>query len=371
MIQTESQTETRTGKYRCCMVMAGGGFRFGYYLGMYAAAVETNNKPDLLLASCGGSIAAAVIQALPDDAQRKAWISSPAMYQFLCGLQSTPKAAIGRSFIHAVKRRLTVKRAAKIPDLFSDYFFDIPAELPLPPLQPQSADPVAVAIIGGKILFSKDEIGQRRAGRKLFAETVFCNPRTAALLDGMRSPLSDPMWGDNAIAPQLLTDIDMPIGDAVRISISDMFYFRCHSHQARHYTGGVVDLFPIELANKLAQRVVMELKAPFGQTLAIPAWRAVLGVDGNQRLRHVHRQHADVWIDSSDVESVFHKRGMQQKLSWPKNRLRLLMPVRYETYVEHVEAQWQYGYQRGLEAFGKPRANYKQHMRYATRHNKP
>ena len=47
------------------------------------------------------------------------------------------------------------------------------------------------------------------------------------------------------------------------------------------------------------------------------------------------------------------------------------MPARYETYVEHVEAQWQYGYQRGLEAFGKPHANYKQHMRYATRHNKP
>ena len=352
------------------MVMAGGGFRFGYYLGMYAAAVETGNRPDLLLASCGGSIAAAVIQALPDDAQRKAWISSPAMYQFLCGLQSTPKAAIGRSFIHAVKRRLTASRAALIPDLFNDYFFDIPPQLPLPPLQAQAQDLPAVAIVGGKMLFSKDQVGQPRAGRKLFAETVFCDPRTAALLDSMPSPMSDPMWGDNAIAPQLLTDVQMPIGDAVRISISDMFYFPCHSHQGGHYTGGVVDLFPIELAKKLAQRVVMELKAPFSQALAIPAWRAVLGVDGNQRLRHVHSQHADVWIDASDVESVFHKRGMQQKLSWPKNRLRLLMPARHETYLEHVEAQWQYGYQRGLEAFGQPGPNYKQHMRHATRHNK-
>ena len=366
MIRTEAEAE----KYQCCMVMAGGGFRFGYYLGMYAAAVETGNKPDLLLASCGGSIAAAVIRALPDDAQRKAWISSPAMYRFLCGLQSTPKAAIGRSFLHAVKRRLTARRAAVIPDLFSDYFFDIPPQLPLPPLQAQAEAPPAVAIVGGKMLFSKDQVGQRRAGRKLFAETVFCDPRTAALLDGMASPMSDPMWGDNAIAPQLLTDVQMPIGDAVRISISDMFYFPCHTHQAGHYTGGVVDLFPIELAKRLAQRVVMELKAPFSQALAIPAWRAVLGVDGNQRLRHVHSQHADVWIDASDVESVFRKRGMQQKLSWPKNRLRLLMPARHETYLEHVEAQWQYGYQRGLEAFGQPGPNYKRHMRHATRHNR-
>lgn len=352
------------------MVMAGGGFRFGYYLGMYAAAVDTGNKPDLLLASCGGSIAAAVIQALPDDAQRKAWISSPAMYQFLCGLQSTPKAAIGRSFVHAIKRRLTAKRARVIPDLFSDYFFDIPARLPLPQLRQPSESAVAVAIVGGKMLFGKEEVGKPRKHRKLFAETVFGEARTAALLEGMSSPLSDPIWGDNAIAPQLLTDVEMPIGDAVRISISDMFYFRCHSHQASHYTGGVVDLFPIELAKRLAHRVIMELKAPFSQALAIPAWRAVLGVDGNQRLRHVHSQFADVWIDASDVDSVFQKGGMQKKVSWSKNRFRLLMPARYETYLDHVEDQWQYGYQRGLEAFAKPGANHKQHMRHATRHNK-
>lgn len=359
---------TQTEKYQCCMVMAGGGFRFGYYLGMYAAAVDSGNKPDLLLASCGGAIAAAVIQALPDDLQRKAWISSRAMYQFLCGLQSTPKAAIGRSFVQAIKRGLSAKRAHVIPDLFNDYFFDIPARLPLP--EPQAEPTVAVAIIGGKMLFSKEDVGKPRRHRKLFAETVFGEARTAALLQDMFSPLSAPQWGDNAIASELLTDVSMPIGDAVRISISDMFYFRCHLYQASHYTGGVVDLFPIELAKRLAQRVIMELKAPFSQALAIPAWRAVLGVDGNQRLCYVHSQFADVWIDASDVDSVFHKRGMQKKVSWTRNRFRLLMPMHYETYLAHVEEQWQYGYQRGLEAFAKPEANHKQHMRNATRHNK-
>ncbi|WP_233212606.1 patatin-like phospholipase family protein [Collimonas sp. PA-H2] len=358
----------RTGQYQCCMVMAGGGFRFGYYLGMYAAAVETNNKPDILLASCGGAIAAAVIQALPDDAQRKAWISSPAMYQFLCGLRTTPKAAIGRAFIHAAKRRLDSRRAPVIPDLFNDYFFDIPPELPLP--KQQSENSVAVAIVGGKILFSKNQVGQPRSKRKLFSEVVFGEPRTAALLQGMDSPLSNPMWGENAIARELLTDVAMPIGDAVRISISDMFYFPCHAHKTGHYTGGVVDLFPIELAQRLGQRVIMELKAPFNQALAIPAWRAVLGVDGNHRLRHMHDQYADAWIDASDVDSRFDKRGMQMKISWTKNRFSLLMPARYETYLEDVEAQWQYGYQRGMEAFANPSANYQQHMRHATRHNK-
>ncbi|MEC5161749.1 MULTISPECIES: patatin-like phospholipase family protein [unclassified Janthinobacterium] len=356
-------------KYQRCLVMAGGGFRFPYYLGMYAAAVDSGNPPDLLLASCGGSIAAAVIQALPDDAQRKAWVSSPAMYAFLCGLQSTPKAAIGRSFVRALKRRLQKGRTKLVPDLFDDYFFEIPPELPLPPRQ--SYDAPAVAIVGGKILFEPEDVGQLRAGRKLFAETVFGDARSAALLDGMVSPLSAPQWGDNAIAPRLLTDVGMPIGDAVRISISDMFYFRCHAHEDQHYMGGVIDLFPIEVAQRMAHSVVIEMKAPFSQNAAIPALRAVLGIDGNQRLRHIHAQRADVWIDSSDVEQVLRSSGMQQKLAWRENRIRLVMPADYRSFVVQVETQWQYGYQRAREAFAKAAAGEKPQMRHATKHNRP
>lgn len=350
------------------MVMAGGGFRFGYYLGMYAAAVERGRQPDLLLASCGGSIAAAVIQALPDDRQRREWVASPAMYQFLCGLQSTPKAAIGRSFAHAVKRRWQTGLAETIPDLFGDYFFDIPASLPLPAPRPDGAP--AVAIVGGKILYRPEEVGQPRAGRKLFAETVFGGARTAALLAGMAAPLGAARWGANAIAPELLTDSVMPIGDAVRISISDMFYFRCHSHPSGHYMGGVIDLFPIELAHRLAESVMIEMKSPFSQALAIPALRAVLGIDGNARLRHIHGQHADVWIDTSDVDRALRGRGVQKLLSWRANRIRLVMPGDYASYVGHIEAQWQYGYRRALEAFDDAARHHQRPMRLVTRHNR-
>jgi predicted acylesterase/phospholipase RssA len=356
-------------KYQRCLVMAGGGFRFPYYLGMYAAAVDSGNPPDLLLASCGGSIAGAVIQALPDDAQRKAWVSSPAMYAFLCGLQSTPKAAIHRSFLQALRRRMQKGRTALVPDLFDEYFFDIPSALPLPP--PQAYAAPALAIVGGKILFEPEDVGQPRAGRKLFAETVFGDERSAALLEGMHSPLSTPQWGDNAIAPRLLTDTGMPLGDAVRISISDMFYFRCHSIGGEHYMGGVIDLFPIEIAHRMARQVVIEMKAPFSQGTAIPALRAVLGIDGNQRLRHIHGQRADVWIDSSDVEKVLRASGMQQKLVWRENRIRLVMPAEYRTFVAQVETQWQYGYQRAREAFARAGAGEQARMRHATRHNRP
>jgi hypothetical protein len=379
MEQTDNQASPVAGdkranepvKYQRCLVMAGGAFRFSYYLGMYSALSETGNRPDLLLASCGGSIAAAIIQALPDDESRLAWVNSRAMYEFLCGLQSTPKAAIGRSFVHAVRRRFDTRRAGLIPDLFNDYFFDIPPQLPLPPPQsPAEAQP-AVAIVGGKILYEPEEVGQPRAGRKLYAETVFCNSRTAALLQGMSSALGDRRWGDSAIAPQLLTDTDMPIGDAVRISISDMFYFRCHSNASGHYMGGVIDLFPIELANRLAHKVMLEMKSPFDLATSIPALRAVLGIDGNERLRHIHDQHADAWIDTSDVERALHAHGVQKQLSWLQNRIRLVMPGDYANYVTDVSAQWQYGYERAMEALAMAADGDRQrHMRNANKHNR-
>ena len=234
------------------MVLAGGGFRFGIYLGMHAAACDSGKAPDMLLASCGGALAAAIIHALPDPVQRKAWLSSPEMYHFWRALTPAPGAGIVRTLTHAARRKLARQNAATVPDLFNDYLFDVPSHLPLPASimssPPSAAEEPAIAIIGGKLLFSEAEAGQRRGQRKLFAETVFCNARSAALLQGMSSPLHAPRWGRHAIAEALHLDVATSVSMAARISIGDMFYFRCHQHGSAHYLGGVLDLFPIEVA---------------------------------------------------------------------------------------------------------------------------
>lgn len=360
---------TQTQKYQRCMVMSGGGFRFGIYLGMYAAACETGRAPDLLLASCGSAIAANIIAALPDDAQRKAWLSSPEMYRFWGELRSVQQAGILTILAQAARRKLSRRNAAKIPDLFGDYLFEVPPHFPQPPTQagPQA---VAVAIIGGKLLYGEHEVGQPRGRRKLFAETLFCDARAAALLQGMASPLSDPLWGEHAVAEPLLTDTTTPIHIAARISISDMFYFPCHPHGGAHYIGGVVDLFPIEVARRLADEVMIEFKQSFDQLFSIPAWRAVLGLDGNQRLRYVNGQPADIRVDTSDVTFALARQAAQKKLDWRSNRIRLIMPDSYETYVQYMDAQWKYGYARGLEACSQQTVRDESAMRRVDRYNK-
>lgn len=335
-------------KYRRCMVFAGGGMRFGIYLGMYAAACDAGRAPDILLASCGGALAAAIVQGLPDDAARKAWLASPAMYEFWRALQPGAQAGIPRQMLGAVRRRLDTRVAPLVPDLFGDYLFEAPMHLPLP--SAVSNDAPAVAVIGGRLLFGESEVGQPRAGRKLVEETVFCDAHAAALLRGMDSPFAAACWGDHAVASGVTTDLAMPLATACRLSIADFFYFRCVAHAGQHYIGGVVDLFPIEVARRLSDEVLMEFKQPFDQALSIPAWRAVLGLDGNQRLRHVHAQPVETWIDSSDVRSVLARQQIHKRIDWRRNRIGLSVPDDHATYARYIDDQWQYGYQRASEA---------------------
>lgn len=353
------------------MVFSGGGFRFGIYLGMYAAACDAGLAPDVVLASCGGAIAAAVIHTLPDPIDQKAWLASPEMHQFWSGITPAPAATIHRTLLGVASRAMNRRPAPAMPDLFGNYLFALPA-------LPQLANRVAshgpdVALVGSKLLYASAEVGQLRGRRKLFEQTVFCGPRAAQLLHGTPAPLGAVEWGDqsnSAVAPLVATDTTMPLDQAARISVSDMYYFTCHPHGGAHYMGGVVDLFPIEMAHQLADSVVMEFKAPFDQVMSVPAWRAVLGTDANQRLRHVHAQHADVWIDTSDIEQALAKPYLRKVLAWRENRVRLEAPPSYAVFVQHMQEHWNWGYARAREAFARDNPSTQQGMRFVNRYNR-
>ena len=342
--------ETRE-QYARCLVLAGGGFRFAYYLGVHAAAEDCGRRPDLLLGTCGGAIAAAVIAGLPDAPARLDWIASTPMHRFLRAIRPGVNAALPQVLGGAAWRWITGAAAQRVPDLFDDYLFELPEVLPLP--QARLPDAPALAIVGGRLLFGPEDVGARRGARTLFEEVVFGPQRVASLLAGHAAPAADPRWSSGAIAPHLQTDTMMPVDDAVRISVADMFYFPSHVSAGRRYTGGVIDLFPIELAQALAREVIMERKSPFNPWLALPALRAVLGLDGAARLQHVHAQQAAAWVDTRDVGRDLRAHGIGKRIDWRANRIGLDVPESHDAYVAQVRMQWDYGYRKGMAALEK------------------
>ncbi|MFS2018770.1 patatin-like phospholipase family protein [Massilia sp. CT11-108] len=338
-------------QYRRCLVLAGGGFRFSYYLGVHAAAEDCGRRPDVLLASCGGAIAAAAIAALPDAGARRDWIAGSAMYAFLRSIRSTQRATPLRTLGAAGLRWLRRARSARIVDLQRDYLFELPAALPLPLPERVAPDAPALAIVGARLLYEPEQTGARRRTQPLFSEVVFGPQRVAALLDGSPAPAADPRWSAGAVDPVLRVELGIAPADAARISIADMFYFRSHEVAGRHYSGGVIDLLPIELAQRLAREVVMERKMPFNRWLALPALRAVFGIDGAARLQHVHAQHADTWVDTRDAKGMLRAQGIGKRIDWCHNRIGLDVPSTQDAYAAQVHAQWDYGYLKGMAAF--------------------
>lgn len=337
-------------KFERCLVLSGGGSRFAYYLGIHAAAEACRKIPDLLLASCGGAIAGAIIQGLPDSETRKQWVLSRAMYDYLQSFQVAPHVRLLPQLLKALSRYVAcyAKRggATRIPDLYSDFLVDFPSTIPIPSV---SLEGPALAIVGGRLLYERDEIGSLRNGRALFTEVLFGNERIRVLLDGVLSPVSSKDRRQSAIGPELEVITDMPVVDAVRISLADIFYTPCQPYGSYNYCGGVIDLYPLELARALAHEVTMELKPPFSRHLANPALRTVFGFDGNERLRYVHGQPLEVRIDTSDMEYAI-PHCLSKRAQLFSNRI-MVSPPSYEEYVSIVEAQWQYGFSRGMEGY--------------------
>lgn len=336
----------QTAQYHHCLIMGGGGFRFGYYLGMYAALADAGKKPDLVLATCGGAIAAGIIKSFPDDAARKNWLCSENLYEFWRAHRVNPHATVTRALGGVIKRWTLGAGVRSIPDLHQDYQFDIPADMPLPPAGTPPAQGLDVAIVAGRLLYAKDETGAPRGQRHLFEQTVFANERVARLLERMPAPASSPERGAATVSKTLGVKTDMPLAHAVRASVSDMYLFRCHEHQGAHYTGGIIDLQPVELAQSLANHVTLECKSPYNRLIEQPAMRSVFGADGNRRLRSIQQIPNLTWIDTSDMEAELPSTPVTRRIHWHRNRIGLETPLTHREYVLLMRRQWKYGYER-------------------------
>jgi predicted acylesterase/phospholipase RssA len=156
----------------------------------------------------------------------------------------------------------------------------------------------------------------------------------------------------SAIAPALECNTTLAIEHAVRASVADPFYFASVQAEGQHWSGGLVDLFPIEIAHALADHVVMERKRKFNPLYAQPAVRAVYGVNGNARRRAVQdNTHADVWVETTDVSRVLRHETVRKQYDRATGQIVLRAAPTHSEFVRQMTAQWHYGRERALRAF--------------------
>ncbi|MBI0425657.1 patatin-like phospholipase family protein [Psychrobacter sp. NG27] len=380
--------------YERVQLFSGGGSRFGYYLGSYAALVAHDLTPDIIIGTCGGSLSAYLVNLAPDPKELQALMCSRELSRTIAAIRHvSPDEANRRVKIryitHALKRLSFSRKASKaqrqrqadsyarlLDELQQLAMFRIDDEARwLDELSSfassengnsqSNANTPEIAIIASR-LYQAPIDGS--SDEKLTLQELLFAPSRLANLPSSVSNLADEQLispshtlanGRIHEAVEILTQWDF--ASVVRASMADMYYLPpIHITELGWCLGGVINLTPIELACQLGDSVFAETKAGYDSWLAAPAIQRVFGFDPNERLAAVHgyqptevashtstasNHHQLHWLPFADNEQQLVGQNVQKRFNIKQMTVELIH-ADYDGFVQQMQAQWKYGYQR-------------------------
>jgi hypothetical protein len=354
--------------FQRAMIFSSMGTDFVNFLGMYDAALDAGIPPDLIIGTSGGAVAAAIIAVYPNRDARMQFLMSAEFHELLLSIrveQSRPVPAISQSVVWSL-RNLGV--APHPPDLFTRPLASLPAVLPVTgfdtpfPCKPGQPRIIAVA---GRLDYADPR--RLRPGRKLFTETWFTDPCTAALVAGLPSPIGV-RYRCSAVAADIDVISDQTLLDAARASAAEAHLFEPFWVAGQWYTGGVIDEWPVEAAAVLACETIVVRKNKLGHLVE----RVVAGVfeySPQERKMEVDRFPVTFRVDMEDTSAATKEASMWFDIRWvgrysegpecdracvlPRPRIVSTVPHEVGEFQRRVRLQYCNGYERARRAFAR------------------
>ncbi|WP_201581037.1 patatin-like phospholipase family protein [Psychrobacter glacincola] len=388
---------THAKPYERVQIFSGGGSRFAYYLGSYAALVAHDLKPDVIVGTCGGSLSAYLVNLAPDPKDLQALMCSRELYRVITAIRHVaPDEANRRLKIRymtqALKRwRLSRQVSNRQKQQQADSYDRLLSELQhlamfrinnegqwldelshFSPKQNNNSFNTAapeIAIIASRLYQSPNQTLNQMptADSSVYdefklQELLFAPLRLAASehFDEILNAGAH-TFANGRIHQSVNVVKQWDFGSAVRASMADMYYLPPMHIATRGWClGGVINLTPIELACQLGQTVFAETKAGYDSWLAAPAIQRVFGFDPNERLAQVHgyqpmetsslmkserNSHQLHWLPFADNGQKLAGQHVQKRFNVKQMTVELIHSD-YDGFLQQMQAQWQYGYQR-------------------------
>lgn len=328
--------------------MSGGSSRFGYYLGMYAAAVEANRRPDAIFATCGGSIAAGIVSTFCSIEDQKEALLSHEIHQMFLRCYANQNQSLLNVLLGIGNRYFNRHVTAFFPDFYRNAVFDIDNSQPFFPFTPKyTSTGLDVAVIGSRLCFNRDQIGMSRESSALFEEVIFSSQKTLNALSNISRTTHSQL-----IKNDLVKENTISFQEAIRISISDIYYLPPYDIQGKSYMGGMLDLVPFHLAQHCSNRISLEQKKTFSKLSAVPAFLHVLGYNPNHALKNIPHRPQDTWIDTADSLRRLKNYQIKKQVRWLLNKVTVETPT-YDQFRNMMKKQWDYGYHKALYEFNQ------------------
>ncbi len=356
------------------LVLEGQNFNTAIHVGIFDGFVQNGWVPEVVVASCGGAIAAALINAIPGVEERKAFLLSEGFFNLLQSVKyRDPKIfsnlgnLINKTIAMTDRRSNMQKGYRSPPPIFSGYLLEVPNHFNIEPFN-QSFNPLGtrIVIIGSKLNFGPQDVGKRVTHEKLYQEVFFTDTETANLLRNAISPVAI-SFPNSAVSLKTQVITDQSLGVASRVSITDPYLINPAQIGDTYFLGGSIDLYPLEIGYRLGDNVAMVYPGP-QDFLGQSALGSSFGFDNNAQLRKVTGMYADHWIDFSNFESLGEHHFSVVGMNVMENKMKFNLPQDFETFKRNIQAQWEFGYARAVEALQQP-LNSKHHIRGINRKN--
>lgn len=337
--------------FKNILVFSGGGLKFAYYLGIYQALCDSKQKPDLILAICGGTFVAGLLEICDDAQAALKLMLSKDFYIMLCRFVPHYPQHRFDYLISFIKRWLKYQIKSDnysslstnlLEELKHKHLIEIQHENFCNPLWNfESSNSNINSII---LACEWIEIEHQHFWRPVLRCS---NIHLANLLHNMTLNNAMAKYNSYHIDKQHSIFHDMPLSTAIRASISDIFYLKPINWKNHTLMGGLINLTPIELATQLAHTVYIDDKLPYTSHLAEPAIKYIFGFNANQRLREVVQynttQNQIHWINvANELQKI--PPLIKREFHFLQGYVNLIHPD-FKTFQEIIKIQYKYGYQ--------------------------
>lgn len=234
--------------YKKALVFSAGGFSTVTYGAILEALRYKGWVPDVIVANCGASVAAANYLSFNSLEEHQRYLLSEKHHQRLYGVDLRYKN------VNRLMDKIQEYPQDVLPDIFTDSFMLINQDISLD--KGITAFPTSgtrLVVTAGKLLFNLEDVGMPRMGRKTIQETFFTDPETAQHLQGFVAPIYR-YWPDSGYQPIVNVRSDVNVFTAVRSSITDPFLMEPGLIGNDQYASS--DAFPVEVAHHLADEVI-------------------------------------------------------------------------------------------------------------------
>lgn len=336
------------------LIFPGGGFKAGVHLASYHAMLDAGIKPDLLIGTCGGSITAAIIEKFPDDPKKQLeFLLSNEVHDLLSKIKSTKYGKI--------LKLLNIKRQSKrnskknwYSKFDEKYILDVPQDLELfgnGPFSPKGEGKSFATIIQS-VEFNDDPslLGsrKRKSSGKHFQQVYFTDSKTAELLDGMTSKVSE-LYPESGVALTTKTMPEIGIDQAVRSGISDPYLMKPGVIDGKYYLTGAIDVLPIETTNKLAENTWYFFRNNMGDDLD-QFFKEVFGFKMMDKVRYTQKEE-HLLVNDEDIPVKAH---LNPEFKLPSG-IRFKMQ-NYDTYRDLMLTQYNNSYAIVKKALAEAKA---------------